>query len=92
MEFEAYAHFDALNCYHVIEFEAALADNHLTVTETVMDDDCGYFCPECGGFVNYVGAEFDGDEVTCGDCDEVIKVSDLKYVPPYVTKSEYFIN
>ena len=91
VDFEAYAYYDDLRCYWVDEFEVAYKNHQLTITETFMDDDNGYFCPECGYSVGTVGMIFDEDEITCDDCDEVTKVSDLKYVPPTVTKSEYFI-
>ena len=90
IEFEAYAYYDDLQCYWVNEFEASFKDHHLNITESFQDDNCGYFCPDCGYQVGIVGEIFEEDEIECDDCEEIIKVSDLKYVPPTVTKSEYF--
>ncbi len=90
-EFEAYARYDDQKCYWIDEFEASFKGNHLTITETFADDDCGYFCPECGSWIYPCGMVFKGDEIICDDCDETIKVSDLVYVPATVTKSEYTI-
>ena len=91
VDFEAYAYYDDLRCYWVDEFEVSFKDNLLTITERFEDDDCGYFCPECGYQVGTPHEEFEDEEITCDDCEETIKVSDLKYVPPVVTKSEYVI-
>ena len=87
--FEAYAYYDDLKCYWVDEFEVVYKDNLLSITESFADDDCGYFCPECGCQVGTVGMILESDEIICDDCEERIRVSDLKYVPPAVTKSEY---
>ena len=89
--FEAYAYYDDLRCYWVDEFEVTYKDHQLTIIESSQDDDCGYFCPECGCSVGTDGMIFDGDEIICDDCEEHIMVSDLKYVPPTVIKSEFFI-
>ena len=89
--FEAYAYYDDLRCYWVDEFEASFKGNLLTITESFQDDDCGYFCPDCGGAIGSCGMIFEDDEIVCSDCDETIKVSDLVYVPATVTKSEYTI-
>ena len=92
VNFEAHAEYDDQRCYWMDEYDVTFSDGHLSITETFEDDECGYFCPECGSWVAPCGdGWFDSDEVTCEDCDEVIKVSDLKYVPPTVTKSEYDI-
>lgn len=66
-------------------------NNLLSITESFEDDDCGYFCPECGYQVGTPHEEFEDEEITCFDCDETIKVSDLVFVPATVTKTEYFI-
>lgn len=87
--FEAYAYYDDLRCYWVDEFEVSFKDHHLSITETFADDDCGYFCPECGSWVCSSGMVFEGDEIVCDNCDETIKISALKYVPPTVTVTEY---
>jgi hypothetical protein len=94
-EFEAYAWYDDLKCYCVDEFEGIFKGNRLVITETFADDDHGYFCPECGYQVATCGDiedRFESDEITCDDCDEVIKVSDLRYVPPTVTVTEYHLS
>jgi len=88
-DFEAYAWYDDLKCYWVDEFEASFKDHHLTITETFADDDCGYFCPDCGCPIGSCDRVFDDDEIVCYDCDETIKVSSLKYVPPTVTVTEH---
>ena len=90
-EFEAYAWYDDLKCYWVDEFEATFKGNRLSINETFADDNCGYFCPECGYQVALHDEVIEGDEIACDDCDETIKVSDLVYVPATVTKSEYTI-
>ena len=51
-----------------------------------LNDDCGYFCPDCGYQVALPFEEFDTDEVECDDCEETIKVADLEYVPPMVNE------
>ena len=61
------------------------------LTETFMDEDYGYFCPECGEFVDYPYAEFDCGEIICDSCDEIIKVADLKYIPADITTTEFAI-
>ncbi len=91
VNFEAHAYYNDLKCYWEDEFEVSFQNNHLTITETFADDDCGYFCPECGYMVGFPGEEFEDEEITCDDCDETIKISDLRYVPPTVTKREYLI-
>ncbi len=77
--------------YCDIDLEFSYSDKQLHVTETFAGDDNGYFCPECGFQVGPVGTVFEEDEITCDDCDEVIKISDLVFVPATVTKSEYVI-
>lgn len=92
--FKAHARFDDQRCYWMDEYDATFSNHHLSITETFEDDNNGYFCPECGCSVAPCGdinVWFDSDEVTCEGCDEVIKVSELKYVPPTVAKSEYDI-
>ena len=91
VNFEAHAFYNDLRCYWVDEFKVSFKDNLLSITETFEDDDCGYFCPECGYQVGTPHEEFEDEEITCDDCDETIKVSNLEYVPPTVTKSEYVI-
>ena len=76
-DFEVYAYYDDLQCYWVDEFEASYSDHHLVIVGTLMDDDNGYFCPECGCQVANCGEIedlFDSDEIECEDCDEIIKV------------------
>ena len=91
VNFEAYAFYNDLQCYWVDEFEVSFNGNLLSITETFEDDDCGYFCPECGYQVGTPHEEFEDEEITCDDCDETIKVSDLVFVPATVTKTEYII-
>ena len=48
-------------------------------------------CPECGFSIATVDGLGDAEEIECDDCEEIIKVEDLKYVPPSVTKTEYIV-
>lgn len=90
-EFEAYAYYDDLQCYWIGEFEVSFKDNLLSITEGFEDDDCGYFCPDCGYQVGTANEEFEEEEITCDDCKETIKVSELLFVPVKVTKTEFTI-
>ncbi len=89
--FEAYAYYDDLKCYWVDEFEVSFKDNLLSITESFEDDDCGYFCPDCGYKVGTPHEEFEDEEIACDDCEGTIKVSELVFVPATVTKTEFFI-
>lgn len=84
--FTGSAQHDSLKCFYIDEFEFSFDGTQLYIKETFMDDDNGYFCPDCGYLVAYPYEEFDSDEIECDDCEEMIKVADLKYVPPVVTE------
>ena len=77
---------DSLKCNYIDSFEFSYDGAILHIKETFEDDDCGYFCPECGEWVANVYHEFESDEVECFDCEETVRVSDLKFVPPTVTE------
>ena len=81
--FNGYAVFDH---YDIDEFEFSYDGSILQMKETFYGEDCGYFCPECGGLAAYADEEIDGDEIACENCEELIKVSDLKYVAPLVSE------
>ena len=92
VDFKADAWYNDLQCYCVDGFEISFKDRHLIMTETYEDDDCGYFCPECGSWVATVNAPLDEyEDWGCADCEEIIKISDLKFVPPTVTVTECHI-
>ena len=86
ISFNGYACRDDMKCYWIDEHEFSYDGHTLRIKETFMDDDNGYFCPDCGYLVAYPYEEFDSDEIECDDCEEMIKVADLKYVPPVVTE------
>ena len=91
VHFSGNAYYNDLKCFWVDEFEFSYKDKRLSMKETFMDDDCGYFCPDCGCFVLFPDAVIDCDEIACDDCDEVHKITELKYVPPEVTETEYIV-
>ena len=91
LEFKVSADYDDTRCFYIDKFEASYNDHRLVITETFMDEDYGYFCPECGEFVDYPYAEFDCGEIICDSCDEIIKVADLKYIPADITTTEFVI-
>ena len=80
--FEGSANYNSLQCFCVDEYEFSLSNRKLHIKETFMDDNCGYFCPDCGCFVAYLDQTFDTEEIECEDCEKPYKVTDLKYVPP----------
>ncbi len=84
--FKGSARYDSVKCFCVDEYEFSYSARKLHIKETFMDDDCGYFCPDCGYQVALPFEEFDSDEVECDDCEETIKLADLEYVPPMVNK------
>lgn len=84
--FKGSARYDSVKCFCVDEYEFSYNARKLHIKETFMDDDCGYFCPDCGSWVAFPFEEFDSDEIECDECEETIKVSDLKYVPPMVNE------
>ena len=84
--FKGSARYDSVQCFCVIEYEFSYSARKLQIKETFMDDDCGYFCPDCGYQVALPFEAFDSDEVECADCEETINVSDLKYIPPMVSE------
>ena len=83
VSFNGYACYDSLKCYCVDDYEFSFNGSCLHIEETFADDECGYFCPDCGYQVAFYNEEFDSDEIECDDCKETIKVADLKYVPPF---------
>ena len=87
--FTGNAWFSDTSCYWEDSYEISYNDGLLCMTETFADDEYGYFCPECGYWVAPYNETFDDDEeIECDDCEALIKVSDLKYVPPLVEKHE----
>ena len=79
-------------CYDERFVEIRYSKNTLHVTETIEDDECGYYCPDCGCWIAPAGDELAADEeLECEECGKVFKVSDLKFVPPYVCHDEYII-
>lgn len=84
--FKGSARYDSVKCFWVDEFEFSYSARKLHIKETFTDDNCGYFCPDCGYQVALPFEEFDSDEVECDDCEETIKVADLEYVPPMVNE------
>ena len=88
VEFEGSAYYDELKGYYIDEFVFSYYDGMLTIEETVADDECGYFCPECGAFVAYYDEELIDDEIECEDCEETIRVCDLKKVEAYTSRKE----
>lgn len=91
VSFNGFAVHDSLKCFYVDEFEFSFDGNNLHIKETFMDDESGYFCPKCGCFVAYPYEEFESEEIQCEDCEETIKVADLKYVAPTVTEETIII-
>lgn len=84
--FEGCANFDDTSCYYIHDFEFSYNGKQLYIKSTFMDDEKGYFCPDCGYQVAEADHVFDSDEIECEDCEEIIKVADLKYVPADVTE------
>ena len=82
--FSGYGCHDSLKCFYVHEFEFEYNHRDLKIKETFMDDDYGYFCPECGFQIELPYAEFEDEEIECEDCGKTFKVADLKYVPPVI--------
>lgn len=91
IEFEGYAYYDDLQCYYVVDYNFSYKNGVLSFTRDFRDDECGYFCPECGCFVAYYGNDFDEETVVCDDCDETIKIADLVVRKPALSKFEYKI-
>ena len=88
VEFEGTACYDELKGYYIHDIEFSYYDGILTIEETVADEECGYFCPECGAFVAFYNEELTDDEIECEDCEETIRVSDLKKVEAYTSRRE----
>lgn len=92
--FCGYACNDSLKCYSVDEFEFSYDGKKLSLKETYADDDCGFFCPDCGMWIlpaHALRSYEDDDEIDCDDCDKVFKFSELKYVPPTINNLEFCI-
>ena len=91
--FSGDAHRSDLKCFSESDFEFDYDTRRLHIKETFMDDDNGYFCPECGYQVALPYEEFDSDEeeIECDDCEETIRVKDLKYVPPVEKETDIVI-
>ena len=90
--FKGTADFDDTRCFWIDSFEFSYDGMTLKTKETFMDDDHGYFCPECGAWVlpPYAANNYEDDEeIECDDCEEVFKLSDLKYVPPMIEEKAY---
>ena len=81
----------SFKCYAVTEVEFSFNGKELHLTETFADEANGYMCPECGFQVAPYDAFFEEDEIECDGCGEIIKISDLVYVPPVVTSVEFTI-
>ena len=86
VSFEGHANFDDTSCYCILDFDFSYNGKQLYIKSTSMDDENGYFCPECGYMVAEADHVFASDEIECEDCEEIIKVADLKYVPAKVTE------
>lgn len=84
--FEGYAEYSDTRCYYVHDFDFSYNGKQLYIKSTFMDDEKGYFCPDCGYQVAGPDHVFDSDEIECDDCEEIIKVADLKYIPADVTE------
>ena len=95
--FEGNAWYSELECYCEYETTFSFNGKQFTLTAICDDDDSGYFCPDCGYHIAASGEFehlFGSDEVEefeCDCCGETIKIADLKYIPPIVTKVEYTI-
>lgn len=90
--FNGYAIRDDMKCFWIDTFDYSYDGNTLHIKETFMDDENGYFCPECGCFVAYPNEMFEDDEIIeCYDCEEKFKATDLKYVAPIVTEKSITI-
>ena len=68
------------------DFDFSYNGKQLYIKSTFMDDEHGYFCPDCGCFIAGADEEFDSDEIECEDCEETFDVADLKYVPAEVSE------
>ena len=80
---------DSLKCYYIDNFEYSFDGATLHIKERFEDDECGYFCPDCGSWIRPADCSFEDDEeIECDDCEEVFKVSDLNYIPAVVTHYE----
>ncbi len=90
--FKGSAIFDDTRCLWIDQFDFTFDGKALFITETFEDDECGYFCPECGCWIRPAHASFgDDEEIECDDCEETFKASELKYVPSVVTETTYSI-
>ncbi len=90
--FAGSAIFDDTRCLWIDQFDFTFDGKDLFITETFEDDECGYFCPECGCWIRPAHASFgDDEEIECDDCEETFKASELKYVPSVVTETTYSI-
>lgn len=90
--FNGYAIHDDMKCLWIDDFDYSYDGSNLNIKETFIDEDCGYFCPECGLLVACANEELDADEsIECDDCEKEIKVADLKYVPPTITEETIHI-
>ncbi len=90
--FTGIALFSSFKCYYVISTEISYDGKTLCLTETEADETVGYMCPECGFQVAPYDASFEEDTMECDDCDEIIKVSDLVFVPPAVNNYKFAIH
>ena len=74
--FEGRAVFDDTRCYYIHTFNFNYEDGVLTIEETIVDDECGYFCPDCGSFVAYIYDDLES-EMECEDCETMIAAEEL---------------
>lgn len=91
IEFEGCADYDDLKCYYVHTFDFTYSKNALQIKSDLREDECGYFCPECGELVANIDEEFDSDEIECMDCGEIVSVSELEKREPEITTTTIII-
>ena len=80
IQFNGEAIYDDLKCYWIDEYKFNYGYGLLWISERLEDDECGYFCPECGNLVANINEKFENDEIVCDECGKVFKVWDLNKV------------
>lgn len=89
--FKGNACHNSLKCYYIDEFVFSYDGKILMTKETISDERCGYFCPECGYPIEEWDAELSDEMIECDDCGKELTMAELQFIPPITEEREVII-